>query len=211
MKDGLSLIAVVMDRSGSMSSCREQTIDGFNEFLRQQKAADGEAVVYYTQFDNEYEIVHNYKPVNDMPFLDHGSYIPRGSTALMDAVGRTIIKVGADLAAKAEDERPSVVIFVIQTDGYENASQEFTRQRIRDLISEHRDLWKWQFLFLGASEESMREGAAMGVSRDTSLNYVGASSKNAFAAAASNVSHARSTGQTRSYTQVERDEATEVQ
>lgn len=201
------MIAVVMDRSGSMSSVREATMNGFNEFLKSQKEQPGEAVMYYTHFDHEYEIVHKYVSLADMPELATETYQPRGNTALLDAVGRTIKQVGADLAAKPEEERPSTVIFVIQTDGMENASREYNRKQILDLIAEHRDLWKWNFLFLGASQDAMQEAQAMGMAAASSLAYAGQNTQHAYAAMSANVSHARRTGSTRSWTEEEREKS----
>lgn len=206
-KPDSSLIAVVMDRSGSMEDICDITIKGFNEFLKNQKEQPGDCVMYYTHFDHEYNIVHSYVPLANMPELTTETYQPRGNTALLDAVGRTIRQVGQDLAARSEDERPSNIVFVIQTDGMENASHEYTRQQVFDLISEHRDLWKWNFLFLGASQDSMQEAQSMGIASGQSLNYSGQNTKVAYAAASSNVSHARRSGSTRTFTQKERDES----
>jgi hypothetical protein len=193
-----------------MSSVQKPTIDGFNEFLKTQKETPGECVMYYTHFDHEYEIVHNYVPVKDMPELTTETYRPRGNTALMDAIGRTIVKVGEDLAAKSEEERPSQVIFVIQTDGFENASTEYTKDKVSLMIKEQRDNWNWDFMFLGASEAAMHEAQAMGVPMATSLNYSqnAVGTQAAFAASGQNVSSARRSGQrVASYTSQQRKDA----
>ena len=212
-KPNSSLIAVVMDRSGSMASVQTPTIEGFNEFLKAQKETPGECVMYYTQFDNEYEIVHNYVPIKDMPELTTKTYVPRGNTALMDAIGRTIVKVGEDLAAKPEDERPSQVIFVIQTDGYENASTEYNKDKVSVMIKEQRDNWNWDFLFLGASEAAMKEAENIGMMATASLNYshTATGSKNAFYATGQNVSSARIREvRVAGYTTQQREEAQET-
>lgn len=205
-KPDSTLVAVVMDRSGSMSSCRSVTIEGFNEFLRKQKETPGDCVLYYTQFDDQYEIVHKYKAVNDMPYLNEETYVPRGTTALMDAVGKTIVQIGMDLSGKSEDERPSNVIFVIQTDGMENASKEYKAPQIKEMIKEQTDKYNWQFLFLGADLNSMQQATHMGIAVMDSLNYQGGQHTNsAFAAAANNVVRSRVTGQTSGFTQEDKD------
>lgn len=203
----LSLIATVMDRSGSMGHIRQQTIDGFNEFIKGQRELPGAAVIYYTHFDHEYEIVHAYKPLGEFPLLTTDTYEPRGNTALLDAVGRTIATVGADLAAKPEHERPGHVIFVIQTDGLENSSREYTLERVREMIVTQRNQFGWTFLFLGATEEAMKSGSGLGIAGGQSLHYAGASSQQAFASVSASVGHTRMTGQTREFTDQERSES----
>lgn len=209
-KPNSSLIAVVMDRSGSMSSVQAATIEGFNEFLKAQKETPGECVMYYTHFDNEYEIVHKYVPISEMPELTTDTYRPRGNTALMDAIGRTIVQVGEDLAARPEAERPSQVIFVIQTDGHENASLEYNKDKVSLMIKEQRDNWNWDFVFLGASEAAMEEAQGIGIAYAQTLNYSQnpAGTQAAFAASAANVSSARRSGQrVASYSSQQREDA----
>lgn len=209
-KSNSSLIAVVMDRSGSMSSVQQPTINGFNEFLKAQKETPGECVMYYTQFDNEYEIVHNYVPIKNMPELTEETYLPRGNTALMDAIGKTIVKVGEDLAAKKEEERPSQVIFVIQTDGYENASTEYNKDKVSLMIKEQRDRWNWDFVFLGASEAAMKEAQNIGMNASHAMMYSQniAGTQAAFAATGANVSSGRQHGKrVGAFTTTQREEA----
>jgi len=131
-------ITVVLDRSGSMESIAGDVIGGLNTFVRAQAQVEGEACFTLVQFDDHYEVVHAHVPVQDVPPLTDQTYVPRGSTALLDAIGRTIVATGARLAMMAEADRPQVVIFAVQTDGLENASREFTRQQVFDMIRTRR-------------------------------------------------------------------------
>lgn len=209
-KPNSSLIVVVMDRSGSMGFIRDATIESFNNFLRDQKKEPGECHMYYTQFDTVYDIVHHYVPLQMMPELTQETYVPRGGTALLDAIGHTIVQVGADLRARPEKERPSNVIFVIQTDGQENSSREYTsRQKIFEMIAEQRDTWKWNFIFLGASQESIEEAQRLGISHGHTLFYQH-SAGGAFASGQSVnsvVREVRTTGRIRDFTDEERQES----
>ena len=209
-KPNSSLISVVMDRSGSMNVMREATIAGFNSLLEEQKKQPGEAKLYYTQFDDVYEVVHDFIDLQDMKPLTEETYVPRGNTALWDAIGKTIITVGERLAAMPEDERPSTVIFVIQTDGLENASKDWRdAEKLKELINRQREQWNWQFLWLTAGEDAMQGVSSIGAVHGQTLNYNSSPGSNrvAYAAVASNVSHTRMTGRVREVTMKEREEA----
>ncbi len=175
-------IAVVLDRSGSMESIRESTIEGFNEFLQGQKAVPGEATLTLVQFDNEYQVHHDATPLAGVPPLNDGTYVPRGSTALLDAIGRTINTLGARLAATPERDRPSRVLFTIITDGMENASQEFSREKIFDMITHQRERYGWQFMFLAANQDAIASGRDMGIdpAHAAKFNATAGSSRKAF-------------------------------
>lgn len=191
-----TLIAVVMDRSGSMGVVQDATIEGFNSFLKTQKETPGDCVMYYTQFDDEYEIVHKYVSLQDMPFLTRATYQPRGWTALYDAIANTIIQVGKDLAALSEEERPGRVLFVIQTDGQENRSVEYkNRDVIKKMIETQKNQYSWDFVFLGANIDAPAVANSIGIDLPNSMTYghnrVGTAS--AFASMGSNVATYRST------------------
>lgn len=210
-KENLTLIAVVMDRSGSMHAVEEATRSGFNQFLSEQKRTKGECVMYYTQFDNEYEIVHRYVPIGEIPKLTVHNYQPRGETALLDAIGKTISQVGHDLDVKPEDERPSKVVFVVQTDGQENASKEYTsRSKIREMIETQQSQFNWSFVFLGASFDSIQEAASMGFAGGQSVQYAHnrAGTQSVFQSVSSNVTRYRSGASAMpDFSQEQRDEA----
>ena len=170
MKDNFTRIAIILDRSGSMESCRESTVTGFNTFITEQKKLPGDAKVKLVQFDNQYETVFD-KSLKDAPELTQKTFQPRGSTALLDAQGRTIIELGKELEAMPESERPSKVIIVTLTDGFENASTDFTTAKIADMIKHQRDVYGWEFVFLGANQDAIKTAAAMNIPMQSSLTY----------------------------------------
>ncbi|MHA1839870.1 MAG: vWA domain-containing protein [Candidatus Ranarchaeia archaeon] len=165
-------ITVVLDRSGSMSVIRYDTIGGFNTFLKDQKKEEGTAKLTLVQFDDKYDVVYNNLILEETKELDGQSYVPRGSTALLDAIGRTINDTGARLAALPESERPEEVIFVIITDGEENASHEFTnKKQVFDMIKHQTDKYGWEFLYLGANQDAIKEAASYGIKGTHSMGY----------------------------------------
>lgn len=164
-------ITVVLDRSGSMASIAGDVIGGLNTFIRAQAQVEGEACFTLVQFDDKYEVVHAHVPVQDVPPLTDQTYVPRGSTALLDAIGRTIVATGARLAMMAEADRPQVVVFAVQTDGLENASHEFTRQQVFDMIRHQEANYAWQFVFLAADQDAIAEGGRMGFAAARALDY----------------------------------------
>ena len=160
MKQGLTDIIVVLDRSGSMAGIRKDMEGGFDAFIAEQRKEPGDARVTLTQFDTTYEIVYDGKPLTDVPPL---SLEPRGMTALYDAVGRTIAATGARFAALPEDERPERVLFVIITDGAENSSREFEGARVAAMVKEQTDKYSWQFVYIGANQDAVANAAAMNI------------------------------------------------
>jgi len=170
MKDSYTRIAIILDRSGSMESCKESTVSGFNEFIRTQKELPGEAMVKLVQFDDRYETVWDMNLMS-CPELNQNTFVPRGSTALLDAQGRTIVELGQELAALPEKDRPSRVIVVTLTDGLENASRQYGLDQISAMIREQRDKYSWDFVFLGANQDAIKTGAAMGVPRGSAMSY----------------------------------------
>lgn len=193
MKKDTTLIAVVLDRSGSMSSCRDDTIGGFNTFLSEQRKQPGEALITLTQFDDVYDIVYSKQNIKHTADLTEATYVPRGNTALLDAIGRTINDVGAQLKALPESERPSKVIFVIITDGQENASREYNRQRIMDMITHQRDKYNWEFVYLGANQDAITVATNYGILATNAVGYTssGKGTRSAFSAASKSMSNYR--------------------
>ena len=154
----LTDITFVLDRSGSMQSIKSATIESFNGFVQSQRAGDGTAQLSLVQFDDHYE-------------LNEVTYVPRASTALLDAIGRTVQLTGERLRDMPENERPGTVVFVTLTDGYENASREYTLQRVNDMICEQRDKYSWQFIFLGANQDAIATAAKMGMGAGQSMTF----------------------------------------
>lgn len=189
MKKDLTDITVVLDRSGSMALCREDAEGGLNSFVKEQREQSGDAVFTLVHFDHEYEFVHKAIQIKDVP-----SYrlIPRGTTALLDAVGRAITETGERLKAIPEENRPGLVVFVIITDGQENSSKEYNRDKIKEMIETQQSIYKWQFTYLGANQNAFAEGAAMGMARHAVANYVPSNTGAAFGAASKNVGRMRS-------------------
>lgn len=157
MKTDYTHCSLVVDRSGSMATMAQEATEGIATFLKEQFALDGSLTVTLRQFDTRQETVARMATEPFIYALD-----PRDMTALLDAIGMEIVQTGADLAALPEDERPEKVLFVIVTDGLENASKEYTMERVRNLIADQRGKYNWDFIFLGAGD-SFLQGDAIGV------------------------------------------------
>lgn len=175
-KPNYTHIEMLIDRSGSMDLVRHDVIGGFNNFLAEQKKVPGEATISLSQFDEHPgapipEVVYSMKPLGEAPNLTPEAYVPRGWTPLRDAVGRTILRLGQELAAKPENERPSKVIVVIQTDGLENKSKEFSYAQLQQMIKVQREDYAWEFVFLGAGLEAAKQGVDMGIPVVNVANY----------------------------------------
>lgn len=168
MKADFIDLTLIVDRSGSMNSIREDAEGGVNTFIEQQRGEPGEATLTLVQFDTEYEFVHNGVPISEVPEY---KLVPRGATALLDAVGRAINETGARLAAMDEAVRPGLVLFVVMTDGLENSSREFTKTQVKEMIEHQESKYSWHFMFLGADQDAFAEGAAMGLSPDAIADF----------------------------------------
>jgi uncharacterized protein YegL len=163
MNTQLTEIGFVLDRSGSMASMTKEAIGGFNGFLDSQQKLPGEAKLTLVLFDNEYIVAQNGRPIKEVPPLDETTYVPRGTTALLDAIGRTINTIGERLNKTPEIERPAKVLIVILTDGLENASQEFKPKQIHWMIEHQREIYSWEFIYLGANQDAIEVGEQLGV------------------------------------------------
>ena len=204
-------ITVVLDRSGSMSSIRGDTIGGFNAFLKDQQGESGAARLTLVQFDNQYEVVHDNLPLAEVPELTETTFVPRASTALLDALGRTINSTGARLASLPEADRPKNVIFVVITDGLENASTEFTREKVFEMVSHQTEKYAWDFVYLGANQDAIAVGQSLGVRAGSSLSYTASAvgTSNTYDNASLHVKELRRGNKTRSFTAAERDASLE--
>lgn len=172
MNKNLTEIAFVLDRSGSMSTVTEAAISGFNEFLRDQKNVAGRARITLVLFDNEYLVPLDALPLEEAVDLDTTTYVPRGSTALLDAIGTTIDRLGSRLEAISEADRPGQVIVAILTDGYENASEKYTWSEVSKKILEQTNSYKWQFLFLGANQDAIATAANLSIAAANAAPYI---------------------------------------
>jgi hypothetical protein len=167
-----SEIAFVLDRSGSMECCQQAAIDGFNQFLNEQQNTEGLAKLTLVLFDDEYLVPVSSVPVQEVIPLTHDTYQPRGCTALLDAIGKTVDDLGLRLAALAEKDRPGQVIVAILTDGLENASQRFNWKEIAGKIKHQTDTYKCIFLFLGANQDAIATAANLSIAANNAASYV---------------------------------------
>jgi uncharacterized protein YegL len=164
-------IAFILDRSGSMASMVEPAIAGFNNLLTEQQALPGSARFSLVLFDDHYEVPVASLPIAEVRQLNTNTYQPRGSTALLDAIGRTIDELGARLTNTPEAERPGQVLVAILTDGEENASHQFSWKDISDRIRHQTDVYQWRFLFLGANQDAIATAARMSIGAENSANF----------------------------------------
>jgi hypothetical protein len=171
MKTGLVEIISILDRSGSMGGLEKDTIGGYNSFIAAQAKLPGEVKVTTVLFDDKYELLYNGVNASEA-ILNETNYTTRGSTALLDAVGKTIIDVGNKLAKTQEELRPEKIIFVITTDGQENASKEFNHIKIKDMITHQRDVYKWEFVFFGANIETDLVAEELGIKLENAHSYI---------------------------------------
>ncbi|HSN43810.1 MAG TPA: VWA domain-containing protein [Propionibacteriaceae bacterium] len=180
----LTHIEFLLDRSGSMQSIREDIEGGFNAFIADQRQGTGTCTVSLAQFDDAYEVVYTDIGVHDVPPLQ---LHPRGSTALLDAIGRTIDSLGERLASMDEDERPGSVIVPIMTDGHENASRRFTHPQIKAMIERQEGVYDWTFLYMGADQDAIEVGGSMGIAPGRSMTYDRGSAPAAYAVMSANL------------------------
>jgi len=201
----LTALALLVDRSGSMQSVKDDAEGAIAAFLEAQRAVPGRCLVRLSDFDTEYREVYPMTPIADVPAY---SLEPRGGTALLDGIGRLVTGLGAELAAMPEPERPGTVIVVVQTDGQENSSREWDLKGINALITQQREQYSWDFVFLGAGPGAIQTAESYGFAAGSAIAYTasGAGTRSVVAAAAGYVSRARS-GAPTSFTDAERNSA----
>lgn len=164
-------ILCILDRSGSMSSIKDDAIGGYNNFIENQKKEPGDAFVTTILFDHEYISLYENKNLNEIPKLTSTEFFPRGTTALYDAIGKGINTLGENLSKLEENDRPGTVIVLIITDGQENSSKEFSREKIKEMIKLQKEVYSWKFMFLCADESTLDDGVDLGFSRNLSFVY----------------------------------------
>ncbi len=211
-RSDLTHLYFLLDRSGSMQSIKTDTEGGFSAFVEEQRRAVGECRVTLAQFDDQYEIVFADTPVANIGRLN---LQPRGSTALLDAMGRLITEAGAALAALPEDQRPGSVVVAIMTDGLENASREWTHPAVKALVEQQTTAYQWQFLYMGADQDAIDVGTGLGVGAAHTVSYTRGNVDKVMAASSAKVSDLRrdrsvdASATMRGYTAVERRAASE--
>lgn len=171
MREHLTELVFILDRSGSMGGLESDTIGGFNSMIKKQKKEDGEAFVSMVLFDDVSEVIHDRVPIRDVKKLTDDEYFVRGCTALLDAVGSAIDHIGNVQKYAREEDRPAKTLFVITTDGLENASRRYTFKRVKKMIKRQQEKYNWEFLFLGANIDAIEVAGNMGISRDRAANY----------------------------------------
>lgn len=171
MMKNLTEIVFILDRSGSMAGLEDDTIGGFNAMIEKQKNEEGDAFVSTILFDNYVEVIHDRVDIRKVRPMTRRDYYVRGCTALLDAVGRTIRHIGNVHKYAREEDRPEKTLFVITTDGMENASREYSYERVRRMIEHEKEKYGWEFIFLGANIDAAREAARFGITEDRAVNY----------------------------------------
>ncbi|MEI6580032.1 MAG: vWA domain-containing protein [Eubacteriales bacterium] len=171
MKNNLTELVFILDKSGSMAGLETDTIGGFNSLLAKQKSEKGDAVITTVLFDNNYEVLHDRADMRQVNPITNKEYFVEGSTALLDALGRTINRIGKAMAQTREQDRPGKVMFVIITDGFENASREFKYSQIKRMIEHQKTKYSWEFIFLGANIDAVEAAAKVGITADRAATY----------------------------------------
>ena len=172
MNKQLTELVFILDRSGSMSGLEGDTIGGFNAMIEKQKKEPGEAYVSTVLFDNESEVLHDRVPLGKIPKMTDRDYTVRGCTALIDAIGGAIHHIANIHKYARPEDVPARTVFVITTDGMENASHRYTSDRVKRMIETEKSEYGWEFLFIGANIDAVETGACFGISRDRVSNYV---------------------------------------
>lgn len=171
MKTGLTELVFVLDKSGSMGGLEADTIGGYNAMLAKQQAVESECRITTVLFDNNYEVLHDRIDIKAVSPITESEYCVGGMTALLDAIGKTIVKIGNAQKHTATDYRADKVIFVIITDGEENASREYSADKIKAQIERQKTEYGWEFIFLGANIDAVKTAARFGISANRAQNY----------------------------------------
>lgn len=171
MKKNLTEIVFILDRSGSMSGLEADTIGGFNSMIEKQKKEAGEALISTVLFDNFSEVIHDRIPVGRVEPMTDREYYVRGCTALLDAIGGAIHHIGNIHKYAREEDVPEHTLFVITTDGMENASRRYDSETVKKMIERQKTKYGWEFLFLGANIDAVETASRFGIGADRAVNY----------------------------------------
>ena len=170
MKKGLTEIVFILDRSGSMSGLESDTIGGYNSMLKKQKGEDGEAIISTVLFDDQVEILHDRKNITQVRPITDKDYYVRGCTALLDAVGGAIKHIGK-VQKEAGDDRPEKTLFIITTDGMENASRKYTYDKVKKMVEKKKEKHHWEFIFMGANIDAISIAGRFGVAANRAVRF----------------------------------------
>lgn len=171
MRNDLTELVFILDKSGSMSGLESDTIGGFNSLIEKQKKEDGKAIVSTVLFSDQMDVIYDRIDLNEIPKMTEKEYFVGGCTALLDAIGNSINHVIHIHDNLKEDEKPKKTLFVITTDGMENSSHEYTYKKIKNLIDSTKEKYGFEFIFLGANIDSEEEAAKLGIDKDQAVNY----------------------------------------
>ena len=171
MKKGLTEMVFILDRSGSMAGLEADTIGGYNSMLEKQKTLEGEALVSTVLFDHESTVICDRRHLTEVPEMTEEEYYVRGCTALLDAVGGAIHHIGNVHKYARDEDRPEKTVFVITTDGMENASKTYTYGRVQEMIKRQTEKYGWEFLFLGANIDAKAEAKRFGIDENRAVKY----------------------------------------
>lgn len=171
MRKDLTELVFIIDRSGSMSGLESDTIGGFNSMIRKQKQAEGEALISTVLFDNVSEVLHDRVNVKEIQQMTEHDYTVRGTTALLDAIGGAIHHIGNVHKYARQEDVPEHTMFVITTDGMENASRYYSSDKVKKMIERQKVKYGWEFLFLGANIDAVETASHFGIGADRAVNY----------------------------------------
>ncbi|MCR5655526.1 MAG: VWA domain-containing protein [Lachnospiraceae bacterium] len=171
MREGLTEVVFILDRSGSMSGLEADTIGGFNSMIEKQKKEEGEAYISTVLFDDRSEVIYDRVPVSKIEPMNDKQYYVRGCTALLDAIGGAIHHIANVHRYAREEDRPEKTIFIITTDGMENASRQYDYKRVKKLVEKETEKYGWEFMFLGANIDAIEVAGRFGVRPERAINY----------------------------------------
>ncbi len=172
MRENLTELVFILDRSGSMSGLEADTIGGFNSMIKKQQKEEGEALVSTVLFDDQCEVLHDRVEISKIKKMTEDDYYVRGCTALLDAVGGAIHHIGNIHKYAREEDRPAKTLFIITTDGLENASHRYTFKDIKRMVERQKEKYNWEFLFLGANIDAIEVAGNMGIRKERAANFV---------------------------------------
>lgn len=188
MKENSTELVFILDRSGSMQSLTADTIGGFNSLIEKQRGEEGECIVSTVLFDSKSTVLHDRVPLSEVKSMTRADYVPRGNTALIDAVGGAVKHIGNVHKYAREEDVPRHTMFVIMTDGMENASRFYSAEKVKAMIERQKEKYGWEFIFIGANIDAVETAGGLGISEDRAVDYLSDSAGTAVAyAAASDV------------------------
>ncbi len=172
MKKNFTEIVFILDESGSMHELKKDTVGGFNSLLEKQKSEEGTAVVSTVMFSSSSRVIHDRTPLDEVKNLTESDYCPNGCTALLDAVGDAIHHIGNVHKYAREEDRPEHTLFIITTDGMENASRRYSHAKVKSMIERQKEKYGWEFIFLGANIDAAETAESIGIGRETAVDYM---------------------------------------